>query len=167
MTPTYSRTHARRIAGSMSRLLRQSRINLLARLARMSLRLSMPPRCRRALGTVAVHFCRVNPERETRRGAGASMPTSYGPPTRQRINGPSLSVRGSHDGSRPSPTGSSGPRRRPDGGGRPSCDGPRDARTGIHTRSRGRLAAAVAALHLRGTAGLGISAPSRDSLDRP
>jgi hypothetical protein len=61
MTPTYSRTHSRLVLGSTSRSLRQSRISLQARPASWS-SVSMPPRCRRNLGIVAVHFCRVRPD---------------------------------------------------------------------------------------------------------
>jgi len=67
----YSRTHCLRIVGSTSRRRRRSRMNPQARFVRTS-SVSMPIRCRRALGTVAVHFCRVCPETETRRGATGS-----------------------------------------------------------------------------------------------
>jgi len=63
MTPTYSRTHSLRIAGSMSRRRLQSRISPQAKFARTS---SMPPR--RALGTVE-----LDRNRDTK-GRGGGIP---------------------------------------------------------------------------------------------
>jgi len=61
IAPTHSLIHSLRVAGSTSRRRRQSRINPQASFARGS-SVYIPPRCRRALGTVAGHFCRVHPE---------------------------------------------------------------------------------------------------------